>query len=176
MRVGTVVAIYPERGTARVQFKELDGYITYELPVIQRKTHRDKEYWMPDVGEMVVVEFFEDSDVHGVILGAIYNQQDMPPTSTINKHVQVYEDGTRIEYDRQNHKLTIDIPQGEVHISVQNGNGNVYINGNLIVSKEIYDFGQTKGSLNDLRQTYNSHTHTGDSGGTTSTPNQTIGG
>ena len=51
----------------------------------------------------------------------------------------------------------------------------IYIRGNLRVSGEIWDYEGTKGSLNDLRQTYNSHTHTGDSGGTTSDPNQKVG-
>jgi len=51
----------------------------------------------------------------------------------------------------------------------------VYVKGNLRVSGEIWDYEGEKGSLNDLRQTYNSHTHTGDSGGTTSEPKQKVG-
>jgi len=69
-----------------------------------------------------------------------------------------------------------DIPEHPVAKAVLYVTDEVYIKGNLRVSGEIFDHDGNKGSLNDLRQTYNSHTHTGDSGGTTSAPHQKVGG
>jgi len=174
-RRGIVVAVDEKTAKVRVRFPDLDDMVSYWLPVVSAKTHKDKHYWLPDIGELVVVIPDEDGDyTQGYVLGAIYNSEDTTPVQDGDKHYIRYSDGTEVEYDRRNHILRINVPEGEVHITVQNGSGNVYINGNLIVSKEIYDWNQTKGSLDILRQTYNSHTHTGDSGGTTSTPNQTI--
>jgi len=53
--------------------------------------------------------------------------------------------------------------------------GELYVKGDLRVSGEIWDYEGARGSLDRLRQTYNSHTHTGDSGGTTSEPHQKVG-
>ncbi len=175
IRRGIVVAVDEKTAKVRVRFPDLDDMISDWLPVVSMKTHDDKHYWLPDIDEFVIVAFDEDGDfTQGYVLGAIYNSKDPTPVQNRDKHHIRYSDGTEVEYDRKTHTLRINIPKGEVHITVQNGNGNVYINGNLIVSKEIYDWDQTKGSLDLLRQTYNSHTHTGDSGGTTSTPNQTV--
>lgn len=174
-RRGIVVAVDEKTAKVRVKFPDLDNMVSYWLPVVIHKTHRDKHYWLPDIGELVIVLSDEDGDyTQGYVLGAIYNSEDPPPIQDRNKHYIRYSDGTEIEYDRETHTLKVNIPKGEMHITVQNGNGSVYINGNLIVSKEIYDHNQTKGSLDLLRQTYNMHTHTGDSGGNTSTPNQTV--
>jgi len=52
---------------------------------------------------------------------------------------------------------------------------NVLMTGNLFVDGDINDNAQTNTkTMADMRTTYNSHTHPGDSGGTTGTPNQPI--
>jgi len=174
IRRGIVVAVDEKKAKVRVKFPDLD-MVSYWLPVVALKTHKDKHYLLPDVGEQVVVLFEEDGDyTQGYVLGAIYSSEDTPALGDKNKHYIRYSDGTHVEYDRKTHTLKISIPAGELHITVQNGGGNVYVNGNLIVSGDIYDKNQTKGSLDQLRETYNTHTHTGDSGGSTSAPHQTV--
>jgi len=173
LKFGVVVAVDEKSAKARVQIPDLDGITTFWLPVLQKKTKDDKEYWLPDIGEHVAVLFENETD--GVVLGAIYSDVDTPPVQNKDLYHVRYSDGAEIEYDRKNHTLKVNIPQGEVYIIVQNGNGNVYINGNLVVSGQIYDLNKAKGSLDDFRNVYNSHTHTGDSGGTTSEPKQKVG-
>jgi len=173
IRIGEVVAVCPEKSSVRVKFKEQDREVSYELPVLQKRVFKDKFYVMPEVGELVVCEFVNETD--GFVLGSFYHAQNNPPENKKEKFVLTFQDGTKIEYDKDAHLLKVDIPDGEVHLSVQGGSGNVYINGNLIVSGQIYDLSKTKGSLDDFRNVYNSHTHPGDSGGTTGTPNQKAG-
>lgn len=48
-------------------------------------------------------------------------------------------------------------------------NGNVQVDGNITATGDITD---GVGSMQGMRDIYNAHTHPGDSGGTTSTPNQ----
>jgi len=174
-RRGIVVAVDEKTARVRVRFPDLDDMTSWWLPVIVPKSLKDKHYFMPDIGEIVVVLPDEDGDfTNGYVLGAIYTAKTPPPPgSDKNKHIIRFEDGTEVEYDRASHLLRVSVPQGEVKIIVQGGAGQVKIEGNLTVSGEIYDHNGERGSLDQLRQTYNSHTHTGDSGGTTSPPNQT---
>jgi phage baseplate assembly protein V len=117
IRVGIVKEIDPAKCKVRVTFKELDGMTSYWLPVIVNKSHKDKHYHLPDVGEMVAVAFFEESMGEGVVLGAIYNNIDTPPATTVDKHKVTFEDGSTVEYDRKEHKFYMDI-KGEVTINV----------------------------------------------------------
>jgi len=115
VRVGVVTGVNPERGTVRVHLVDVDDQVSYELPVIYRKTNRDKEYWMPDVGEHVVCIFSGQGLEQGFVLGAIYSSADLVPVSSKDKCHITFEDGTVIEYDRAAHKLTADI-KGDVEL------------------------------------------------------------
>lgn len=117
IRIGIVTNSVPERGTVRVKLVDVDDQVSYELPIIFRKTMKDKDYWMPDIGEHVVCLFSGQGMEQGVVLGAIYSQSDEVPVSSINKFYKKFEDGTTIEYDRAEHKLTADI-KGSVDIKV----------------------------------------------------------
>jgi phage baseplate assembly protein gpV len=101
----------------------------------------------------------------------------------MGKFYRKFKDGTLIEYDENAHLLTVSV-NGKAVITTQltthNGdvviNGNLKVSGNIIADKDIADWNGTKGTIADLRNTYNNHTHTGDSGGETSEPNQKVGG
>jgi len=103
---GVVSAIDPARGLARVRFAELDELESAFIPVGQRKTHRDRDYWMPDVGEHVAClmdQYAED----GVILCAIYSQADKPPVNSADKRHVRFQDGTTVEYDRASGEMAV---------------------------------------------------------------------
>ena len=176
IRRGIVVAVDEKTAKVRVEFPDLDNMVSDWLPVVVQKSQDDKFYWLPDIGEMVVVAFDEDGDfTTGYVLGAIYNSKDTVPVANRDKYVIRFQDGTTIEYDRKARKLTA-VVNGDVEITanITTINGNLVVNGNITASQEIYDLGGSRGSLSQLRDTYNTHTHPGDSGGTTGTPNQTI--
>ena len=172
IRIGEVVTVYPQRATARVRFLDMDEETSYELQILHFHTYRDKTFWMPRIGEKVVCLMLNLTD--GFIVGAFYHKDCSAPTDNGDKVVITFEDGTIIQYDKSAHKVTINCI-GDVDITVNGGNGYVTINGNLYVSQnitakgEIADLNGSRGTLNTLRQTYNTHTHNG-----SPPPNQTV--
>ncbi|NPV30554.1 MAG: phage baseplate assembly protein V [Firmicutes bacterium] len=127
IRIGRVSAVDPARATARVVF-EAQEVVSYDLPVIQRQTLRNKDYYLPDVGEHVVCIFLPTGNADGFILGAIYTDEDQLPASSQDKRVIQFEDGTRIEYDRASHTLTVNAV-GPINIVAA---GNVNVTGDVI--------------------------------------------
>jgi phage baseplate assembly protein V len=129
IRVGRVSAVYPERCTARVVFDDRQELVSYELPTLGRGSLFNKDYWLPDVDELVWCLFLPSGNQQGVIIGTTFNKKDLPPEPPAQgkdkRHFR-FGDGTSIEYDRKSHTLTIDIPDP---------NGKVVINGKLIVNE-----------------------------------------
>ena len=124
IRVGRVSSISPERATARVLF-EPQGVVSHDLKVIVPQTLKNKDYYMPDIGEHVVCLFLPTGNQEGFILGSIYTDEDKPPTNNPDKRVMRFEDGTSIEYNRKTRTLTVD-----THTVVFNGT--VIVNGQTI--------------------------------------------
>jgi phage baseplate assembly protein V len=129
IRRGIVVAVDEKTAKVRVQMPDLDNIVSNWLPVINHKTHQDKAYWMPDIGEYVIVAFDEEGEhSDGYVLGAIYNEADKPPITDKNKYFIRFADGTEIEYDRQQHNLRISV-KGNITIEAT---GNIVIKGSRI--------------------------------------------
>lgn len=82
-QVGTFSAVDPQSVRARVRLSECDNMRTNWLDVLQHNTQNNKDYWLPDVGEQVVVLLDENGE-GGIILGAVYSSVDLspPPPST----------------------------------------------------------------------------------------------
>jgi len=127
IRIGRVSAVNPEKATARVVF-EAQGVVSYELPVLQWQTLKNKDYCLPDVGEYVVCIFLPTGNAEGFILGAIYSEENEPPANSSDKRVITFSDGTTIEYDRSTHTLSINAV-GPVNIVAS---GNVNVTGDVI--------------------------------------------
>lgn len=116
-KIGVVSAIEPANCRARVRFDDLDGLETMLLPVGQKKTHKDKSYWMPDVGEHVACMLDANAET-GVILCAIYSDADEPPVDSPDKlHIR-FMDGGMFEYDRASGAMTI-ITKGVVDVTAE---------------------------------------------------------
>ncbi len=113
-KLGIVTAMDEARAMVRVRFDDMDGVLSYWLPVVQHKTLKDKAYWMPDVNEHVVCLLDENGE-DGIVLGAIYSDADAVPVSSKDKCHITFEDGSTIEYDRQSHKLSADI-KGDISV------------------------------------------------------------
>jgi phage baseplate assembly protein V len=129
IRRGIVVAVDEKTARVRVQMPDLDGIVSNWLPVLQHKTHKDKAYWLPDIGEYVIVAFDEEGEhSDGYVLGAIYSEADKPPITDKNKYFIRFSDGTEIEYDRKQHQLRISV-KGNITIEAT---GNIVIKGSRI--------------------------------------------
>ena len=107
IRIGRVVAVDSLRAKVRVEIPDTDGVVSYWLPVLHKKTQLDKYYHLPDIGELVVVVFLDYGVEEGFVLGAIYNDIDLPPEFDRNVAEIKFSDGTTVKYDKNTKKLYI---------------------------------------------------------------------
>jgi len=77
-RIGIVSAQDVITGRARVFFPDRDNMQSYWLFILVHKTHLDKGWWMPDIGDQVAC-LMDDNDEDGAIAGAIYSTVDPTP-------------------------------------------------------------------------------------------------
>lgn len=105
IRVGEVSSVDPETCTARVVFDDEDGFISNDLPIIQRNTQSTKDYWLPAVGEDVICLFLPCGEEDGFILGSFYADEITPPVDSETKRYLEFPDGSTFEYDWKAHKL-----------------------------------------------------------------------
>lgn len=128
IRIGRVTKYHPDptKHLVRVLFEDKQDTESFWLPIIVMNTLQNKDYWMPDKGELVVCLFLPSGNAQGFILGSIYQDKDKPPISTDdrrNVRYTEFDDSTFIEYNRVTHTLTIDT-QGSINI-VATGNVNI---------------------------------------------------
>ncbi|WGL26478.1 phage baseplate assembly protein V [Pectobacterium brasiliense] len=117
-RIGTISAVDEARVMVRVRLPECDNLRTAWLPVLQRNTQNNKDYWLPDIGEQVEV-LLDGNGEDGLVLGAIYSAADAPTLADKDKRAVMFADGADIEYDRRTHTLTIN--GGVQHIAISSG-------------------------------------------------------
>ena len=168
LKFGVVTAINPLTARARVEFAD-DNILSYWLPILQKKTLKDKFYSIVDVGEQVACLMDENSE-DGVILGSIYTNLDEVPGITKDQHIAKFEDGSFIEYNKENQMLTI-------VAKTVNIVGDIYQTGFLENTDGILsatDITDKKSSMQAMRDIYNEHTHTGNQGAPTSAPNNSM--
>jgi phage baseplate assembly protein V len=185
---GIVVARDSNKHKVRVQFPDRDGMVSNWLPVGVQKSLGDYEYWLPDLNTQVACLMDENYEF-GVVLCAIYSDEDEPPIDNPDLYYKKFKDGTIIQYDRAGHKLTADV-KGDVEIIASGTltatisgnstittplctlNGNLKVNGHIVASGNVADANGVK-TMAGMRQTYNSHTHKDNShGATTNAPDQ----
>lgn len=106
IRIGEVSTVDPKKCTARVVFDDEDGFISNDLPVIQRNTQDVKDYWLPAVGEDVLCLFLPCGEEDGFILGSFYADEIEPPVSSETKRYIEFPDGAKFEYDWKKSKLS----------------------------------------------------------------------
>ena len=106
IRIGEVSSVDPKKCTARVVFDDEDGFVSDDLPVIQRNTQDVKDYWLPAVGEDVLCLFLPCGEEDGFILGSFYADEIEPPVSSETKRYIEFPDGAKFEYDWKESKLS----------------------------------------------------------------------
>jgi phage baseplate assembly protein V len=177
-RVGIVAAQDAVNCRVRVTFQSRDEMLSYWLPVLVAKSQNDKFYYLPDIGELVVC-LMDPHDEDGCVLGAIYSSTDTPAAGTSADHAQIkMKDGAVFDYNRATHDLAVTLPAGGTLSITANGatiaidaSGNVSLtaagNINLITSAHTE-------SVNNIVNTYNTHTHSDPQGGNTGVPTQQL--
>ena len=174
-RVGLVKQQDIQTARVRVAFPDHDQMLSYWLPVLFSKTHNDKAYWIPDVGEQVVC-MMDEHDEAGAVLGAIYSSVDTPPVASSDKYHLLFKDGAIMEYDRAAHALSVALPSGAtLNLSASGATLSIDANGNVAVhaASGISLVTSTHNiSVDTIVDTYNAHTHPDPQGGNTGAPGQ----
>jgi phage baseplate assembly protein V len=106
IKFGFVTAADAATHRVRVRLPDLDDLETYWLPVLAARTHSDRFEHLFDVGDHVAV-LLDPHGEDGVVLGALYSARDPAPGGTPDITRATFADGTRVEYDRAAHRLTI---------------------------------------------------------------------
>lgn len=131
LKFGVVTQTDPANCRVRVQYKDNESVESWWLAVSQRKTLGDRDYHMPDVGEHVAC-LIDAYNEEGVVLGAIYSAADAAPVDDQDKRHLAFKDGAIFEYDRQAHRLTVTMPDGQARITVGK-EGYVEIHGATVI-------------------------------------------
>lgn len=169
---GIVSQIDAKQHLVKVHIPALEDFETAWLPMITPNAGGNQFYCLPDVGELVAV-ILDARGEAGVVLGAMYNDEDTPPTQNAQIWMKKFSNGTVISHDRSTGNVivqtsgTITATAPQVII-----NGNVQINGSLSVSDGANVNGsiQATGDVVGQGVSLAGHTHQGDSGGSTSEP------
>jgi len=131
----------------------------------------------PMIGAEIEVEFDSGLMGAGMAAGQFYNDEDRCPGPPSGEFWLVHKSGSLLKFLNTGEvllsakvKMTYDAPAH--HFT----GGDVTMDNNLIVVKDISDKNGLYGTVQNVRVTYNGHTHpeNGDGGGTTSKPNQQL--
>lgn len=174
VRVGTVTSINATDCSARVQFKDRNGVVSYDLRVLVKNTLNQKDYWMPEVYEQVLCLFLPNGIEQGYILGSFFSRVTTPLADSEKIRKVTFDDGTAIEYDRDTNKLQIDISESAGQVVI-NCAGSVTVNGPKIDLGESSDLepsvlGDKLAAWisSELKPWLDSHQHIGNLGAPTS--------
>jgi len=113
-KYGIVTEIDPAKMMVRCQLPGMGNIITPWLLLIVPNTLKNKDYYLPDIGEQLVILLDENSEM-GCAIGAVYSTKDTPAISNLNKRRVDFDDGSSIEYDRGTHVLEIKV-EGDITI------------------------------------------------------------
>ena len=109
VKKGIVSSVNPENMSVRVTFEDADDNVSAELPVLNRGSSGNKDYWLPDVGEQVVC-LFETNDKNmssGWIVGSYFSDGAKPQVQDKDVRRLTFSDGSYIEHNRNTHEMTI---------------------------------------------------------------------
>lgn len=106
-----------DEATARARV-DADGLLTDWIPWMAARAGSGVRTWSaPEVGEQVVIACPYGDPAQGVILGSVYYEAHPAPANVKTTHRTEYADGTVVEYDRAERRLTVDVGEGTVIVN-----------------------------------------------------------
>ncbi len=103
------------------------SFIRNWLPWLSLRAGYDSEWWQPDIDEQVLVAAPSGNIEQGFIIGSLcrgsltfdgvaegITERDPVPQSEIARqiHQRIYQEGSRFSYDRNAHKLSVELKSG----------------------------------------------------------------
>ena len=108
---GYISSYDAKRHMARVMFPDKDNLVSDWLPVIVTNSLLNKDEAPLDINEHVAV-IMGDNMQSGVIIGAIYDDQNKPLNADKDTRITTFDDGTKIEYNRSQKTMRINAVGG----------------------------------------------------------------
>ena len=112
IRIGRVSSVNYDEGMISVTYPDLDDSTTDEFPVFSFTD----EYKMPGIGQEVLVIHLSNGQSAGIVMGRIWNRENVPPRSgegIFRKELGDLYGEAYIEYDGSNIKFKDNVA-GEV--------------------------------------------------------------
>lgn len=159
LRVGKISSFNCKDGTARVTYEDKSGETTPELPFLAW------EYWMPKIGDQVLVGHLSNGSSRAVILGPFWYDGHRPHNGRDGLYRQEYTNtigGDAEEYDEKTASLTI--KAGGCTIVLQRGHVTVTAPAGVSVSANVDAAGDVTAGMVSLQN----HIHTSVHGETSS--------
>lgn len=128
LRFGHVTEYDPARHMARVNFPDL-GITSWWLPVLTSNTLKNHDEVHADIGEHAACLMSGEGAEIGVVLGAFYDDKNKPVIQDADIRSVIFEDGTKVTYNRKEHKLLIAV-EGDIEITAS-GNIDMTASGNM---------------------------------------------
>jgi phage baseplate assembly protein V len=117
-RRGVVSAVDAKTHRVRVTFPDKQDVESPWLDVLVRDALDDKDFGLPSKGAQVAV-LMDEKDESGCVIGALYSKADAPNSpQSEDLRRWTMKDGTVVSYDRNAHKLTIDVHGGDVEVLI----------------------------------------------------------
>jgi phage baseplate assembly protein V len=188
MRTGRIAEVDHAGPRVRVQSGDL---LTEWLPWQTHRAGNTRTWDPPTVGEQVMILSPSGEPAAGMVIPAFYCQDHLPPSNSPNTHVTEYPDGARISYNHATGALVASgIQTGTIQaaVSVTLDTPLTHCTGKLTVDDLLTYGNGISGTGGDNNNTINgklthvggelssngivlhTHTHPGDSGGTTGVP------
>lgn len=114
-----VSEVNAEDMTARVTYEDRDGFVSRPMRILCQGSGTNYHYWLPDVGEQVVVAEFDEGNGEGCIIGSFYSHAVPPENKNGNIRKIKFSNGDYIQHNRATGDLDI-IVQGNVTINGKN--------------------------------------------------------
>ena len=150
LREGLVASVDHDAGTCTVAFA--DDLTTGAIPFLSPRMGAARIWLPPAIGEQVLVVAPEGDAARGLVIGGLASDAHphigRGPGAAIN-----FDDGARLAYDPQTHRLTIALPAGGAAAIVADGGlslkgplsveGPVNISGKLTASEDVVGGGKS---------------------------------
>ena len=168
MRVATVSSYDPATYAVKVLLKPEDTESGW-MPILTPMSGNEWGiYCPPQLGDCAIVGFQEGDKESGFVVGFFFNDVDRP-TPVESGEVQIInKTGSKIIL-KKNGDIEFDCSAQNINATCESFtiNGKLHVTGDIKSDAQIEDF---KSRMEDMRDTYNSHTHTDPQGGVTGTP------
>lgn len=119
-RYGYVSDYDPDYHMARVIFPELDNQVSAWLPVGVKNSKNNFDECGLDIDEHVFCVMNGSGIEEGVIICALYDENNQPKKKDLDTRITEFQDGTKIFYDRKNNEFRAENISGS-YISMKNG-------------------------------------------------------